>query len=89
MRWAEGGTFATGSANFHPEEAPMRRVRVDGFWVDETPVTNREFGHFVEATPPQDDRGDRARPQGLSRHADRTGAAGITAVPAHGGPVDL
>lgn len=45
-----GGTFTMGSENFYPEEAPLRQVRVDPFWIDETPVTNREFARFVEAT---------------------------------------
>lgn len=50
MRWIEGGAFQMGSVNFYPEEAPVRTVRVDGFWIDETPVTNREFAAFVDAT---------------------------------------
>ncbi|MBU6166785.1 MAG: formylglycine-generating enzyme family protein [Alphaproteobacteria bacterium] len=50
MRWIEGGTFAMGSAHFYPEERPVRRVAVDGFWIDETPVTNRDFAAFVAAT---------------------------------------
>jgi formylglycine-generating enzyme required for sulfatase activity len=45
-----GGTFTMGSHEFYPEEAPTRRVRVDPFWIDETPVTNRDFARFVEAT---------------------------------------
>jgi formylglycine-generating enzyme required for sulfatase activity len=45
-----GGTFAMGSERFYPEEAPVRRVRVDGFWIDETPVTNAAFAAFVAAT---------------------------------------
>lgn len=45
-----GGTFLMGSKNFYPEEAPPRKVRVDSFLIDETPVTNEEFAHFVEAT---------------------------------------
>jgi hypothetical protein len=28
----------------------VHRVRIDGFWMDRTPVTNREFSRFVEAT---------------------------------------
>ena len=28
----------------------MHRVTVDGFWIDRTPVTNREFKQFVKAT---------------------------------------
>ena len=50
MRWVTGGTFQMGSDRFYPEEAPGRPVRVDGFWINETPVTNRAFAAFVEAT---------------------------------------
>ena len=50
MRHLPGGVFAMGSDRHYPEEAPVRRVRVDPFWIDETPVTNREFARFVEAT---------------------------------------
>ena len=39
-----------GSEAFYPEERPLRRVAVDGFWIDEAPVTNREFARFVAAT---------------------------------------
>jgi formylglycine-generating enzyme required for sulfatase activity len=39
-----------GSDRFYPEETPRRRARVDGFWIDETPVTNAEFRAFVDAT---------------------------------------
>ncbi len=45
-----GGTFAMGSERFYPEEAPVRQVRVDGFRIDETPVTNADFARFVAAT---------------------------------------
>ncbi len=50
MRRLPGGEFTMGSDRFYPEERPRRRVRVDGFWIDETPVTNRQFAAFVEAT---------------------------------------
>lgn len=33
-----------------PDERPAHRVRVDGFWMDATPVTNAQFRAFVEAT---------------------------------------
>ena len=46
----EGQCFAMGSDAFYPEEAPVRRVRVRDFWIDATPVTNRQFATFVEAT---------------------------------------
>lgn len=50
MRHVPGGAFQMGSDNFYPEEAPVRRVQVDGFWIDETPVTNRDFARFTAAT---------------------------------------
>jgi formylglycine-generating enzyme len=45
-----GGTFWMGSRDFYPEERPVHRVTVDAFWMDEHPVTNAEFGRFVDAT---------------------------------------
>jgi len=44
------GVFRMGSDRHYPEEAPVHRVAVDGFWIDPTPVTNRAFRAFVEAT---------------------------------------
>jgi formylglycine-generating enzyme required for sulfatase activity len=45
-----GGEFLMGSEDFYPEEAPVHRVRVDGFWIDDHQVTNAEFRRFVRAT---------------------------------------
>jgi sulfatase modifying factor 1 len=45
-----GGTFRMGSDRHYPEEAPSHRVSVDGFWIDRTPVTNRQFKAFINAT---------------------------------------
>ena len=45
-----GGTFAMGSERHYPEEAPVRQVTVDGFWMDEHPVTNLEFLRFAKDT---------------------------------------
>jgi formylglycine-generating enzyme required for sulfatase activity len=45
-----GGTFRMGSDKHYPEEAPVHRVTVDAFWMDRTPVTNRQFKAFVRAT---------------------------------------
>jgi formylglycine-generating enzyme required for sulfatase activity len=50
MHLIKGGTFRMGSESFYPEEAPIRPVRVNDFWIDETPVTNREFARFVTET---------------------------------------
>ena len=45
-----GGTFRMGSERFYPEEAPVREVSVDGFWIDRHPVTVAEFRRFVKDT---------------------------------------
>ena len=50
MRFVAGGTFRIGSDDHYPEEGPAHLVRVDSFWIDETPVTNAEFAQFVEVT---------------------------------------
>lgn len=50
MIWLAGGEFTMGSDQHYPEERPERRARTEGFWIDETPVTNRQFAEFVEAT---------------------------------------
>ncbi len=52
MRRVPGGEFTMGTDEEQgwPEEKPAHRVRVDGFWMDETEVTNTQFRAFVEAT---------------------------------------
>jgi formylglycine-generating enzyme required for sulfatase activity len=50
MVWIPGGTFRMGSNGHYPEEAPVHRVSVNGFWMDLAPVTNAQFRAFVEAT---------------------------------------
>lgn len=50
MVWIPGGTFVMGSDHHYPEEAPAHKVAVDGFWMDRTAVTNRQFRDFVDAT---------------------------------------
>ncbi len=52
MVWIPGGEFTMGSDSdlAWPEEKPAHRVRVDGFYMDETDVTNAQFRKFVEAT---------------------------------------
>ena len=39
-----------GSEEHYPEEAPVHRATVSPFRIDRTPVTNRQFREFVEAT---------------------------------------
>jgi sulfatase modifying factor 1 len=52
MVWLPGGEFTMGSDDPEaaPAERPAHRVRVDGFWMDVTEVTNAQFREFVEAT---------------------------------------
>jgi len=50
MLFVRDGMFRMGSDKHYPEEAPVHRVTLDGFWIDRTPVTNRQFREFVDAT---------------------------------------
>jgi formylglycine-generating enzyme len=50
MAWIPGGTSHMGSIDFYPEEQPVHEVAVDGFWMDDHPVTVAEFRRFVKAT---------------------------------------
>jgi formylglycine-generating enzyme required for sulfatase activity len=52
MALVPGGEFFMGTDDEHawPDERPAHRVRVDGFWMDRTEVTNAQFRAFVEAT---------------------------------------
>ncbi len=49
MVWVPGGTFWMGSEQF-PDAKPVHKVTVDGFWMDQTEVTNAQFQQFVDAT---------------------------------------
>ena len=42
--------MASDGKDAREDEKPPHKVRVDGFWIDKTPVTNRQFREFVEAT---------------------------------------
>jgi sulfatase modifying factor 1 len=44
-----GGEFQMGSEAHYPEERPLRRAEVEGFWIDARPVTNRAFARFTDA----------------------------------------
>lgn len=45
-----GGDFSMGSQDFYPEESPVVRAHVGPFSIARSPVTNRDFAHFVDAT---------------------------------------
>ena len=54
MVWVETKTFLKGAKSSDlfamPREKPAHLVTVDGFFIDATEVTNRQFEKFVEAT---------------------------------------
>ncbi|WP_157007735.1 formylglycine-generating enzyme family protein [Agromyces laixinhei] len=50
MARIEGGTFRMGSAEFYADETPVHERTVAPFGLDLHPVTNEQFGAFVEAT---------------------------------------
>ncbi len=52
MVWIPGGQYSMGCEGpwALPEERPVREVRVPGFWMDATEVTNAQFARFVAAT---------------------------------------
>jgi formylglycine-generating enzyme len=62
MVWIPAGSFEMGSAEFDGpgcpecichitnETLPIHPVELDGFWIDQTPVTNAQFQKFVDAT---------------------------------------
>ena len=50
MQWLPGGRFEMGELNTVPDEFPPHAVELDGFWIDTTEVTNRQFKEFVAAT---------------------------------------
>ena len=62
MVWIPGGEFSMGAVDPLGQDAnlvgmqattdsrPIHRVYVDGFWMDETEVTNQQFEAFVKAT---------------------------------------
>jgi formylglycine-generating enzyme required for sulfatase activity len=51
MVWLEGGEYVMGTDDPRFQDAaPAHKVRVDGFWIDATEVTNAQWKKFVAAT---------------------------------------
>lgn len=53
MVWIPGGTYMMGTdtdPQRRSDETPAHPVKVDGFWMDITEVTNAQFAEFVKAT---------------------------------------
>lgn len=49
MVYVPTGEFVMGSTEYKDEE-PVRRIYVDGFYIDQYPITNAQFKAFVDAT---------------------------------------
>ena len=53
MIWIPGGEYIMGTdtdPQHRSDESPAHKVKVDGFWIGITEVTNAEFAKFVAAT---------------------------------------
>ena len=52
MAWIAGGEFVMGSDHQKSQanERPIHKVRVSGFWIDITHVTNDQFAQFIKET---------------------------------------
>jgi sulfatase modifying factor 1 len=68
MVWISGGEFVPGSAAGYPEERSAGPMRVPGFWIDRTEVTNAQFADFVAGT-------------GYVTSAEREGTAPVFHIP--------
>jgi formylglycine-generating enzyme len=99
MAWVPGGEFSMGSEDpqARPDERPVHRVRVDGFWIEQTPVTNAQFRKFVEATgyvttaerKPDWEEIKKQVPPGTPRPPDEKLVAASLVFRQSDGPVDL
>jgi len=99
MVWIPEGTFNMGSEGpqSRPDEAPVHAVKVDGFWIDKTEVTNAQFSEFVAATgyvttaekPVDWEEMKKQLPPGTPKpHDSLLQASSLTFKPTQG-PVDL
>lgn len=99
MVWINGGEFRMGTdeLNSMPNERPSVPVKVSGFWMDQTPVTNAQFAAFVQATkyvttaerPINWDEMKKQLPPGTPKPPEESLRPGSLVFVAPDGPVDL
>ncbi len=99
MVWIAGAEFTMGTDSElgWPDEKPAHPVRVDGYWIDETEVTNAQFAAFVQATKyvttaekvPTVEEILAQSPPGTPAPPKESLVAGSLVFTMTGGPVDL
>ena len=77
-----------GDERFYPEERPIRRVEVDGFWMDERPVTAGEFRRFVRSTGYMTVAERPLDPAQIPRGRPGAPRSRLARLPQDGGPVE-
>jgi formylglycine-generating enzyme required for sulfatase activity len=98
MVWVPGGEFWMGCMKPEWKDArPLHLVRLDGFWMDKTTVTNEEFARFVKSTgyltvaeqKPDWDEMKKQLPPGTPKPSDEQLVPGSVVFTPPGKPVDL
>ncbi|HEX3725730.1 MAG TPA: formylglycine-generating enzyme family protein [Pirellulales bacterium] len=99
MVWIPSGQFTMGcdAPAARDDEQPPHQVRVDGFWMDATEVTNAQFAQFVAATAyvttaerkPEWEELARQLPPGTPRPPDEQLVAGSMVFTPTAGPVPM
>ena len=99
MVWVPGGEFTMGGVGneVRPDEFPLHRVQVDGFWMDQTEVTNAQFKNFVAGTgyvttaelKPDWDELRKQLPPGTPKPNESLLVPGALVFKLTSGPVDL
>jgi formylglycine-generating enzyme len=99
MMWIPGGEFLMGSDSgvAKANERPAHKVRIHGFWMDRTAVTNAQFAAFVSSTgyvttaerPPDWDTLKVQLPPGTPKPADAVLVPGAMVFVGTAQPVNL
>jgi formylglycine-generating enzyme required for sulfatase activity len=76
-----GGPFIMGSDRGPGDERPAHRVGLAPFWIDRTPVTNRQFALFLNAVGPIGPAGERFYDQDDSDARILRAASGWRSIP--------
>ncbi|GAA1131026.1 formylglycine-generating enzyme family protein [Arthrobacter flavus] len=89
MHFINGGSFTMGSDVHYPEEAPARRVQINGFRVMVGPVTNAQFAAFVRDTGHRTVAERPLRPEDYPTAPPENLVPGSLVFVGTAGPVDL